>query len=108
MDKRKLNAAVRKYQPLIGEGKSEEDIKAAISSDEKGYSAEEADAIFEALADTGIQESNNQPDDESTYKVVLMFRDKSNQRVYSPGDEYKSGDPERLKFLGKKGIIKKA
>jgi len=43
-------AAIAKYGPLQSEGKTEAEIKAAIAADEKGYSPEEAEEIFTAIA----------------------------------------------------------
>jgi hypothetical protein len=43
-------AAIAKYAPLHTEGKTEEEIKEAIAADEKGYSPEELEEIYTAIA----------------------------------------------------------
>jgi hypothetical protein len=44
-----LKAAVTRYLPLIAEGKTEAEIKTAIAADEKNFSADDVEFIFNAL-----------------------------------------------------------
>jgi hypothetical protein len=48
-NKNSLKAAVAKYGPLIYEGKSEVEVKEALLADDKGYSAEQVDSIYNAM-----------------------------------------------------------
>lgn len=56
MNKNTLKAAVKKYAPLLAEGKSEGDIIDAISADKKGYSEDDVLEILTAVNDQSGEE----------------------------------------------------
>jgi len=112
MHQGKLKAAVKKFQPMVGEGKSEAEIREAIAADDKGYSDDEVNEIYSSVAtpDTGDDGSDEEETDKpvkAKHTVVMMFRDKNSDKVYRPGDAFNAGSKERLNFLIDKGIIKK-
>lgn len=109
MHQGKLKAAVKKYQPLVAEDKTEEEIKEALAADDKGYSEDEITEILSAILtpDTGDDGKEEEEENKAGYKVALMFRDKHSQQVYSPGDDYTPRNENRAAELIKKGVIKK-
>lgn len=57
-------AAVKRYASLLAEGKSEEEIKAAIAEDAKKFSPADVDEIYEAV----VAEANDTEDEEDAPK----------------------------------------
>lgn len=52
MNAPRKNSAVKKYESLINNGGTVEDLKLALSGDEKAYTPEEIDEIVKAITDT--------------------------------------------------------
>ncbi|WP_114937572.1 hypothetical protein [Mucilaginibacter endophyticus] len=57
-NKNSLKAAVKVYGPLHSAGKAETEVKEALASDEKGYTPEQIDEIYKAIA---MPEENDEP-----------------------------------------------
>lgn len=51
MQHARKKAAVAKYGPMLSEGKTEEEIKAAMAADEKNYTEEEQDEVWITIVD---------------------------------------------------------
>jgi hypothetical protein len=103
-----LGAAVKKYGPLFTEGKSEEEIRAAIAGDEKAFEPEGIDEIFAAItADPG----DDQPKEPKAKKVKghivkSEFRDKNDfAKLYKVGEDVSHFDEDRKADLVERGLI---
>jgi hypothetical protein len=100
-----LKAAVSKYLPLVEEGKNEEEIKAALKSDEKGFSDEAIIEIFDALvgSDKGEEPGEEFP---KVFTVVKEFRDINDfSFVNEVGDDVTHFDSDRLNTLIALGLV---
>ncbi len=101
MTKKELAAAVQEFQPLMDQGQTDEEIKLAMTS--AGHLVEDAEQIYLALTPKKEEVTKEKP---AKHKAALQFRDKTSQKVYSPGDDF-TGSKERLAELEGKGYIKK-
>ena len=91
-----LKSAVAKYKVLAMEGKSENDIKIAISQDEKEFDSDAINEIYAAVV--AIDEDNDAK--QGKYAVVSHFRDLSNFSIaWNEGDDVSHFDEDRLKKL---------
>lgn len=61
----------------------------------------------ENLSGTGEEQEQLKAKKRSKHSVVLQFRDKHDQNIYNPGDDYSPRDENRAAELIKKGVIKK-
>lgn len=112
-------AAVEKYSPLhVAEGKSEADVKAAIAADEKEFSDEDVEEIYQAIANpedsgAGGSEPGSEAEKKSSTKkgkfiVKSEFRDISNfNKMNKVGDDVSHFHPERLQTLVDVGLVEK-
>lgn len=123
-----LKAAVSKYGDLhFAAGKTEEEIKAAIATDEKKFDADAINEIYAAIISP--DGSANKSDDESsdddqdkdkpaepakkvkskgTYVVTSAFRDKDNWEVlHHVGKDVSGFDDARIQDLLKKKLVEK-
>ncbi len=103
-----LKAAVSKYLPLVEEGKTEEEIKAAISADEKAFDAESVDEIFSSLTkDPGqTQDPEAEKARKKKYIVKSEFRDIDNfNLIHEVGDDLSHLPKERLDRLEQLGLV---
>jgi len=96
-----LKAAVTKYGPLLSEGKTEEEIKAEIAKDEKGFDEDGVNQIYDAIANPEEEES------EKAYVVISDFRDIDNFDLkYEAGQDVpESFTKERISNLLDLGLI---
>lgn len=114
-----LKAAVEKYAPLHAEGKSEEEVKASIAEDEKGFDTDEVEQVYAAIigSDSQGEEGGNgdQGDDKKdtakakgTYTVKSEFRDISDfSKVHKVGADVSHFDVKRLETLVANGLVEK-
>lgn len=128
-----LKYAVGKYSTLQSEGKSEQDIKAAIAGDEKAFDKEAVEEIYAAIVkgastdpegegeqsdpkakdpdtgtdpNTGASQDNSQK--EAKYKVIHRFADiKDFSTQYEVGEDVSHFDSDRLEMLVNKKLVKK-
>ena len=99
-------AAVAKYAPLLNEGKSEQDIRAAIAADEKKYSPADIDEIYKAIldgAEGGTQteeedDDDKQPENKGGYNICEEWRVEKKKGA----KELTFETAEKLKLLRKK------
>jgi len=104
-NKNSLKAAVKAYGPLHSDGKTEAELKEALSADEKGYSAEQVDAIYDAIV--FVQEEK----EAATYKVVegKSFRDKDDfSKEYNSDSDISHFGQERIDHLLSIGYVEEA
>lgn len=94
-----LEAAVKTYGPL--KDKTEEEVKAAIAADEKKFTPEQVEEIYNAIV-------SPKADEPGKYIVVNPFRDKDNfLKRYDVGDDVSHFDKKRLATLESLGLIEK-
>lgn len=129
MNKEILAVAVALFATLLAEGKSEAEIKEAITGHENGYKPEEVDEIYKALVDgnqtntggdKGADDKGQKPNEAKPaketktkevkpkkYVVVSQFADKDNfSKLYNVGDDVSKFDADRIKNCLSKGLIK--
>ncbi len=93
-----LKAAIDKYSYLVEENKNEDEIKAEISKDEKGFSDEAINEIFIALTKPEAKEEEVKSG--SKYVVAKKFRDLQNwDLVHEVGETISGMSAERIKSL---------
>jgi hypothetical protein len=110
-----LRAAVSKYTPLVEDGKSPEEVKQAIASDEKGFDEKEVEEIYEAIVNPNPPEQNNggaQGDSKKKGKYVVTledgFRDVNNFNLHhKKGADVSHFDQGRLDDLVARGYVEK-
>lgn len=105
-----LEAAVNKYGPL--QGKSEEEVKAEIAADEKGFTPDQVNEIYRNLEVPGHSEDDKPPVEDKGRKgkfiVVKPFRDLNDfSKRYLPLDDVSYFDKDRLKHLLEIGFVEK-
>lgn len=108
-----LKAAVTRYSELHAEGKPEEEVKAAIADDEKGFDTDEVNQIYDAII--GGDDSEEQSEEEEKkgsktgkYTVASEFRDISDfNKVHKVGSDVSHFDEARLKSLVESGLVNK-
>lgn len=123
-----LKAAVVKYGGLIAEGKSPEEIKAAIAADQKAFDQTAIDDIYDAILEKeaeGDDSTKKDPDEKQDYnvktdagaqsnsngkkgsfKVLTEFRDIDNfAKVHAVGSDVSHFKKERLEKLVALGYI---
>jgi hypothetical protein len=108
-----LKSAVSKYLPLKTEGKTEEEIRTAIASDEKGFTDENINEIYDAIINNTDNESLNQGDKppaskkKKKYVVVTPFRDINDFSIeHREGKDVSHFDKGRLTKLVENGHVK--
>ena len=126
MKKELLAVAVALFATLLAEGKTEAEIKEAISGHENGYKPEEVEEIYNALVDSqkdgnsanagGDKDGKEQKPNETKsakdkkpkkYIVISQFADKDNfSKLYNVGDDVSKFDADRIKDCLSKGLIK--
>jgi hypothetical protein len=115
-----LKAAVNKYGPLHDSGQSEQEIRNAIKSDEKGFDKDEVEEIYAAIVDPERKEDADAPEAEdgkstkkgagkkAVYKVKTPFKDINDfAKQWNEGDDVSHFEQERLKNLEDLGYIEK-
>lgn len=112
-----LSAAVEKYGPLHKEGKTEEEIKAAIAADEKDFDQEGVDEIYATIvgetptppvlkSNEGDGDDKNKGKKGNKFIVATEFRDISDfAKIHKVGDEVSHFKKERLDSLVKNGHV---
>lgn len=103
-----LKAAVAKYQPLHLQGLTEDELKAEIAADEKGFDDDAIAQILSAIiipsGETVISKNKKGPG--STYIVIAPFRDIANfMKEYSIGDDVSGFDSARLEKLVSNNLV---
>jgi hypothetical protein len=100
-NKNSLKAAVKAYGSLHSDGQAEAEVKDALAADEKGYSVEQIDQIYDAIT------AEPEPEPEAKGHVVLtQFRDKNNwEKLYEVGEDVSHLDDERKADLVNRGLI---
>ncbi|NII81743.1 MULTISPECIES: hypothetical protein [unclassified Pedobacter] len=104
-NKNSLKAAVAKYGSLHSDGKTEAEVKAEVAKDEKGYSADQVDAIYDAII---FVPEETEP---ATYKVVegKSFRDKDDfSKEYDHESDISHLSQDRIDHLLSIGYIEEA
>lgn len=104
-NKNSLKAAVKNYGSLYTEGKTEEEVKAALLADEKGYSEEQVDLIYEAIVNPEA------PKEAKSYKVSegMSFRDKDDfSKEYNDESDISSFDKDRIDHLVSIGYVEES
>lgn len=98
-----LESAVAKYGPI--QGKTEEEVKAEIAKDEKGFTPEQIDEIYRNLEVPGPKD-NDKGKQDVKFIVVKPFRDKDDfSKRYLPFDDVSGFDKNRLKHLLEIGYV---
>jgi len=98
-----LKAAVKVYGPLHSDGKTEAEIKEAIGKDERGFTADQIDKIYDAIL-------NPEPAKPKAYKHIVKkaFRDIDDFSVeHEEGKDVSDFNPKRLATLVANGIVEK-
>jgi len=100
-----LKAAVAKYQSLM-EGKTEQEVKAEISADTKGFDEENVNEIYEAIVNPKVSDDTKEPkantknEKPKAHIVSSSFRDAGNfNKEWKVGSDVSHFDQERLKKL---------
>lgn len=101
-NKSSLNAAVKKYDDLHKAGKPEADVKDAISKDEKKFTTEQIDSIYNAIVNPEAENTGKK-----SYIAAEQFRDKNTKKFYAKGDAVKY-EGDRLKELMSAGVVKES
>lgn len=70
MNVQRLKSAVKKFLPLLQEGKSESELIEAINSDEKAYTEEEAAKILDAVNNEFEQSGSGEEEEEGVKPVA--------------------------------------
>lgn len=107
-------AAIKKYSALVTEGKNEEEIKAAIAADEKGFTTEEVNEIFAEISVDGNNDStaNQKPsvNSEETQKPLVKSKtSKVDQRKSSSEKqdfEEWNVEPQYKEITDELGVVK--
>ena len=104
-NKNSLKAAVAKYGSLHTDGKTEEEVKAALTADDKGYSVDQVDEIYDAIV---FVPEVKEP---SAYKVVegKSFRDKEDfNKEYTDESDISHLSQDRIDHLVTIGYVEEA
>lgn len=97
-------SAVKQYGGLVAEGKTEDEIKTILASDERKWAPEHIDEIYEALTTTQKEDDEN-----ASYVVVSEFRDRNDfSKVHEKDAEFEHSDKELIASLVERGLIEKA
>ena len=104
-NKNSLKAAVAKYGPLHTDGKAEADVKEALSADEKAFTPEQIDSIYDAIVFV--------PDEtlKGGYKVAegKSFRDKDDFSIeYNEDSDISHLSQDRIDHLVSIGYVEEA
>ena len=102
-NKNSLKAAVKFYGSLHSDGKTEAEVKDALLADEKGYTTDQVDSIYDAIV--FAPEVNPS----GAYKVVegKSFRDRDNFNIeYNEDSDISHLSQERIDHLLSIGYIK--
>jgi hypothetical protein len=105
---KKLASALVKYQPMLDENKSKEEVIEALNADDKDYSDDEKLEILNALYPdpTGTPPAKKNKENKGSYIVKEQFRDKGNfNTLYTPGTEVNHFDKDRLQSLVDRGLV---
>jgi len=104
-NKNSLKAAVKAYGSLHTDGKTDAEVKEALAADEKGYSVEQIDAIYDAIVFVPeVKEA-------ATYKVVegKSFRDKEDfSKEYTDESDISHLSQDRIDHLLSIGYVEEA
>lgn len=103
-----LGKAVTVYSPLHVAGKTEEEVKAAIAADAKGFDEDGVNEIYEAIINPEVDEDN---DEEKSYKVAngKSFRDKTDFSIeYTEDSDISHLSQDRIDHLLSIGYVKEA
>ena len=104
-NKNSLKAAVKAYGSLHTDGKTDAEVKEALAADEKGYSVEQIDAIYDAIV---FVPEVKEP---SEYKVVAgkSFRDKDDfSKEYTDESDISHFSKDRIEHLVTIGYVEEA
>lgn len=104
-NKNSLKAAVKSYGSLHSDGKTEAEVKDALLADEKEYTPEQVDSIYEAI----VFVPENVPT--GAYKVVegKSFRDRDNfDLVYNEDSDISHLEQDRIDHLLSIGYVEEA
>lgn len=102
-NKNSLKAAVKAYGSLHSDGKTEAELKEALLADEKGYSAEQVDSIYDAIVAP--------PAGSGKFKVVegKSFRDKDDfSKEYNDESDISHLSQDRIDHLISIGYVEEA
>lgn len=108
-NKNSLKAAVKAYGSLHSDGKAEAEVKEALLADEKGYSTEQVDSIYDAIVNP--EPTAPKVEDPKSYVVAKgkSFRDKDNfAKEYSAGESLDGFSQDRIDHLLSIGYIEEA
>lgn len=98
-----LESAVAKYGPI--QGKTEEEVKAEIARDEKGFTPEQIDEIYRNMEVPGPSKPPKEEKGKS-FIVIKPFRDLHEfSKQYFSGDDVSGFDKNRLKHLLEIGYV---
>ncbi len=110
-----LKTLVKNYGSLHLEGKSEDEVKAAIAGDPKNLDEDQVDEVYQAIVaqpsdnNPGKENENPNPVGKKTAKAIVAqpFREKGNyDKLYKVGEDVSHFDEKRLARLKEKGLIK--
>jgi len=102
-NKNSLKAAVKAYGSLHSDGKTDAEVKAALKADEKVYTDEQIDSIYDAIVAPSAGSGK--------FKVVegKSFRDKDDfSKEYSEDSDISGLSQERIDHLISIGYVEEA
>lgn len=102
-NKNSLKAAVAKYGSLHSDGKTDAEVKTALKADEKGYTDDQIDSIYDAIIAP--------PAKPSSYKVAegKSFRDKDDfSKEYTEKSDISHLSQDRIDHLVSIGYVEEA
>ncbi len=103
-----LKAAVKAYGHLHSQGKSADEVKAAIAADEKQFEGDAVNEIYRAIIfhKDGEQPCADKLKKADGYTVVSEFRDKDKwEKLYQVGDDVSHFDEDRLANLVERKLV---